>query len=164
MIAFGIDPGSVRTGWGVVESSGSRLICHEYGVIAARDKDPLSARLEIIYRGLTAALEKTAPDEVFLESIFHHQSAKSALILGHARGVALLAASESKRPIGEIAPAEVKKAVTGSGRADKHQVQEMIRIQLGLSERAPADASDALAVAIAGATRSRFAARLEGLR
>lgn len=162
MIAFGIDPGSVRTGWGVVESSGSRLVCHDFGVITAPDKDALPRRLETIYLGLQAALNENAPDEVFLESIFHHQSAKSALVLGHARGVALLAASQAGRPIGEIAPAEVKKAVTGSGRADKHQVQEMIRIQLGLPKRAPADASDALAVAIAGATRSRFAARLGG--
>ncbi len=99
---------------------------------------------------------------MFLESIFHHQSAKSALILGHARGVALLAASRCDRPVREISPAEVKKAVTGSGRSDKHQVQEMIRIQLGLRERAPSDASDALAIAIAGSIRSRFARLVEG--
>ena len=82
-----------------------------------------------LYRLLVgrAVLEDSKPDEVFLESIFHHRSAKSALVLGHARGVAMLAASRLAKPIGEIAPAEVKKAVTGSGRADKHQVQEMIR-------------------------------------
>jgi crossover junction endodeoxyribonuclease RuvC len=157
MIAFGIDPGSVRTGWGVVESEGSRLRSVDFGVITAREKDPLADRLSWIFEGLTRALEASRPDEIFLESIFHHQNAKSALVLGHARGVALLAASRAGKPIAEIAPAEVKKAVAGSGRADKEQVKEMIRIQLGLRECAPADASDALAIAIAGAVRSRFA-------
>src|SRR5262245_21345806 len=99
MIAFGIDPGSVRTGWGVVESEGSRLRCIEFGVIAAREKDPLFARLAKIFEELVQALEKSAPDEIFLESIFHHQNAKSALILGHARGVALLAAGRADKPI-----------------------------------------------------------------
>jgi crossover junction endodeoxyribonuclease RuvC len=161
VIAFGIDPGSVRTGWGVVESEGSRLHCRDFGVITVREKDALSDRLGAIFEELTRVLERAQPEEIFLEAIFHHQNAKSALVLGHARGFALLAASRAKRPISEISPAEVKKAVAGSGRADKHQVQEMIRIQLGLRERAPADASDALAIAIAGATRSRFA-RLVG--
>lgn len=157
MIAFGIDPGSLRTGWGVVRAEGSRLLSIDFGVIRADDGAPLPRRLELIFDELSAHLDRTRPSEVFLESIFHHQSARSALVLGQARGVAMLAAEKAKCPIGEIAPAEVKKAVTGSGRADKTQVGELIRIQLGLAERPPADAADALAVAIAGATRSRFA-------
>jgi crossover junction endodeoxyribonuclease RuvC len=164
MIAFGIDPGSVRTGWGIVESEGSRLRCIDFGVIAMRDKDALSDRLRQIFEELSELLGRAAPDEIFLEAIFHHQNAKSALVLGHARGVALLAASRAQRPVLELSPAEVKKAVAGSGRADKHQVQEMIRIQLGLRDRAPVDASDALAIAIAGATRSRFARLLGEVR
>jgi crossover junction endodeoxyribonuclease RuvC len=92
---------------------------------------------------------------VFLESLFHAKNAKSALVLGHARGVALLAARQSRAQIDEVSPAEVKKAVTGRGRAEKFQVQEMVRLILGLPAAQPADASDALAIAIAGSARAR---------
>jgi crossover junction endodeoxyribonuclease RuvC len=156
VICFGIDPGSRRTGWGAVRMEGSRLIFLDCGVIAASLEEGLAARLADIYASLTAALREQAPDRVFLESIFHHKSAKSALILGQARGVALLAAAQTGRELGEVSPAEVKKAVTGSGRAEKEQVQEMVRILLGLPQRAQADASDALAIAIAGAARARW--------
>lgn len=158
MICLGIDPGSRRTGWGVVRAEGSQLSCLGFGVIAAELDGPLAERLVTIFEGLTEALESHRPETVFLESIFHHKSAKSALVLGQARGVALLAAARALREVGEVSPAEVKKAVTGSGRAEKEQVQEMVRILLGLRARAPADASDALAIAIAGATRSRWSA------
>lgn len=156
MISLGIDPGSVRTGWGAVRVDGSTLRCIDCGVIRADDGAPLADRLELIFRHLQEVLERCAPDRVYLESLFHHKSAQSALVLGQARGVALLAARLRACPIGELAPAEVKKAVTGRGRADKVQVQEMVRLLLGLETRAPTDASDALAIAIAGATRARF--------
>ncbi len=156
MISFGVDPGSQKTGWGAVRAEGSRLIHLGSGVIRA-GRGALPARLQKIFDGLNEALEKHQPERVFLESIFHSKNARSALVLGHARGVALLAASISKRPVGEIAPTEVKKAVTGRGRAEKAQVQEMVKILLGLREKAQEDQSDALAVAIAGATRAQWA-------
>ncbi len=158
MIAFGIDPGSYRTGWGVVVANGSRLSCRGFGVISAPQGVALQDRLATIFEGLSECLRLKQPDVVFLESIFHHRSAKSALVLGHARGVALLAAGQGAHALGELTPAEIKKSVTGSGRADKQQVQEMVRILLGLETKAPPDAADALALAIAGAMHAKWTA------
>lgn len=155
MIVFGIDPGSHKTGWGVVQIDGNSMVSLGHGVIRANAEAALAVRLEVLFAGLREALTAHPPDRVCLESIFHHENARSALVLGHARGVALLAARMAGVPIDEISPAEVKKAVTGSGRADKKQVQEMIRVLLGLRTTAPTDASDALAVAIAGTSRAR---------
>lgn len=124
------------------------------GVIQAEESAPLAERVAVIFAGLQHQLGQHRPDHVFLESVFHHKSARSALVLGHARGVALLAARLAEATIDELSPAEVKKAVTGNGRAEKAQVQEMVRIILGLRERAQVDASDALAVAIAGSQRA----------
>lgn len=155
MIAFGIDPGSHRTGWGVIRVEGTALSCIDSGVISTPSEAALSTRCELIFRELRVVIEVAEPDHVFLESIFHAKNARSALVLGHARGVALLAASMSGCPIDEIAPADVKKAVTGNGRADKRQVQDMVRTLLGMASRAPSDAADALAVAIAGSSRVR---------
>lgn len=156
MIVFGIDPGSHNTGWGVLHSSGNQLKYIDAGVIRTKKDAPLSVRIDTIFDELLLNMGRHKPDRICLESIFHHKSARSALVLGHARGVALLAARRcSQADIHEISPAEVKKAVTGHGRADKKQVQAMIRVLLGLPETPPADAADALAVAIAGATRIR---------
>ncbi len=156
MICFGIDPGSRRTGWGAVRVDGSRMTLAGCGVVAADLEGAMPERLRDIFDGLVAALAAHPPDLVFLESIFHHKSVRSALVLGQARGVAMLAAAGTGREIGELSPAEVKKAVTGSGRAEKGQVQEMVRVLLGQERRAPADAADALAIAIAGAARARW--------
>lgn len=127
------------------------------GVIAAGERRPLETRLERIFTEIQILLHQHKPDAVFMESIFHHKSARSALVLGHARGVALLACGLRELPLVEISPSEVKKAVTGRGRADKGQVQAMVKVLLGLSEVAQEDASDALAVAFAGAARAHFA-------
>lgn len=154
MIAFGIDPGSHRTGWGVIRAEGGRMTFVAAGVIRAQEAAPLAERVASVFEGLRLALGTHRPDHVFLESVFHHKSVRSALVLGHARGVALLAAQLHSAVIDELSPAEVKKAVTGNGRAEKTQVQEMVRIILGLRERAQADASDALAVAIGGSQRA----------
>jgi crossover junction endodeoxyribonuclease RuvC len=154
MLSFGIDPGSQRTGWAAVRSQGSQLFAVDYGVI--RIRGDLADRLVDIFEGLTVLLADLRPDVVCLESVFHQKNAQSALTLGHARGVALLAARRSAPACVEITPAEVKKAVTGRGRADKEQVQHMIKALLGLDELPPSDAADALAVAVAGATRARF--------
>lgn len=157
MLAFGIDPGSLKTGWGVLSIEGSRARMVDCGVIMAPSSRELPARLAIISEELGQLLERHRPDGAFLESIFHAKSARSALILGHARGVAMLACERAGLSVLEISPSEVKKAVSGSGRAEKSQVAEMIRVLLGLPQVAQEDASDALAVAFAGATRTRFA-------
>jgi crossover junction endodeoxyribonuclease RuvC len=125
------------------------------GVIRVPSELPLWERVEPIFRALSALLTEHRPELVFVESVFHHRSAQSALILGHARGVALLAARLSLCTVKELAPAEIKKAVTGNGRAEKSQVQSMVKVLLRLGEeRLPLDASDALAIAIAGCQRS----------
>lgn len=156
-LSFGIDPGSRFTGWGVVRLEGSRAAFVDAGVIRLEPKAPLADRLRGVFQGLQARLQEAAPDIVCLESVFHHKSAKSALVLGQARGVALLCGALTERPVVEVSPSEVKKLVTGSGRADKQQVAQMLKISLGLTKALPADASDALAIAIAGASLHRWA-------
>ena len=155
MLIFGIDPGSVRTGWGVVRSEGSSFKYVDSGVIRLPGDEALAIRLEIVFREISATLAAFHPDRVFLESLFHHKNARSALVLGHARGVILLAAKLGQSAIEELSPAEVKQAVTGNGRAEKEQVQEMVRIILGRDIKAQKDESDALAIAIAGSMRAK---------
>ena len=149
MRIFGIDPGSERTGYGCVETDGR---CHQLiacGAITASAGDPFPQRLARIHRELAALLASHRPECVAVESLFHAVNARSALKLGHARGVAILAAVEAGCEVVEYTPAEVKRAVVGYGRAEKHQVQQMIKLLLGLSKApTPHDASDALAVAI----------------
>jgi crossover junction endodeoxyribonuclease RuvC len=145
----GIDPGSDRTGYGCVETDGRRHRLVTCGAITSAAGDPFPTRLARIYRELTSLFAKTRPDCVAVESVFHAANARSALKLGHARGVALLAAVEAGCPIVEYTPAEVKRAVVGYGRAEKRQVQQMIKLLLGLAQPpSPYDAADALAVAI----------------
>jgi crossover junction endodeoxyribonuclease RuvC len=146
---FGIDPGSVRTGYGCVESDGTRHQLVLCGAIAASARLPFPDRLLKIHSELRALLAECRPDGVAVESLFHAVNARSALQLGHARGVALLAASQAGVPIAEYSPAEIKRAVVGYGRAEKTQVAHMIRLLLGLAAAPqPLDVSDALAVAI----------------
>jgi crossover junction endodeoxyribonuclease RuvC len=146
---LGIDPGSERTGYGCVETDGRRHRLVLCGAIQALAHDSFPDRLAKIYRELTILLSKTRPQCVAVESVFHAVNARSALKLGHARGVAILAAVEAGCVVVEYTPAEVKRAVVGYGRADKHQVQQMIKLLLGLEKvPSPHDAADALAVAI----------------
>jgi crossover junction endodeoxyribonuclease RuvC len=158
VIVAGIDPGSQRTGFGVVRAEGSRLSALTHQVISLPKAD-LSLRLDRLFATLSELLAAHRPDRVVLESVFHQKNARSALVLGHARGVALLAAGRCGARVADLSPSEVKRAVTGNGRADKHQVQQMVRILLGLSELPATDAADALAVAVAGATIGRAEAR-----
>ena len=149
MKIFGIDPGSVRTGYGCIEVIGSRhhlVIC---GSISAPPHSTFPDTLKHIHGDLAVLLARHRPDCVAVENIFYARNVRSALRLGHARGIALLAASEAGLPVAEYAPAEIKRAVVGYGRAEKHQVQEMIKLLLGLdAPPSPHDAADALAVAI----------------
>ncbi len=149
MRIFGIDPGSNRTGYGCVETDGSRHRIVISGAISAPALAPFPERLLNIHSRLAALLAECRPDCVAIESLFHAANARSALKLGHARGVAVLAAVEAGLPVAEYTPAEVKRAVVGYGRAEKHQVQEMVKLLLGLAALpSPHDAADALAVAI----------------
>ena len=149
MRIFGIDPGSERTGYGCVEAEGGRHVLVACGAIVAPPRDAFPLRLARIHRELTALLSSCRPDCVAVENLFHAANARSALKLGHARGVAILAAVEAGCAIVEYTPAEVKRAVVGYGRAEKHQVQQMIKLLLGLPRvPSPHDAADALAVAI----------------
>jgi crossover junction endodeoxyribonuclease RuvC len=146
---FGIDPGSERTGYGCVETDGrvARLVV--CGAITALPDDPFPRRLARIHRELAKLLSSCVPDCVAIEELFHAANVRSALKLGHARGVAVLAAVEAGCPVVEYTPAEIKRAVVGYGRAEKQQVQQMVKLLLGLARPpSPHDAADALAVAI----------------
>ena len=149
MKIFGIDPGSERTGYGCIEVLGSRhhlVIC---GSISAPAHSTFPEKLKHIHAALAALLDRHRPDCVAVEDIFHARNVRSALKLGHARGVILLAASQAQVPIWEYAPAEIKRAVVGYGRAEKSQVQQMVKVLLALDEApTPHDVADALAVAI----------------
>jgi crossover junction endodeoxyribonuclease RuvC len=146
---FGIDPGSTRTGYGCVETDGTRHTLVTCGSIAAPANSGFAEKLHAIHETLTLMLRETSPDCVSIENLFHARNVRSALQLGHARGVAMLAAVQAGVPIVEYTPAEIKLAVVGYGRADKIQVQQMVKLLLGLSAAPkPFDASDALAAAL----------------
>ncbi len=149
MKIFGIDPGSERTGYGCIEQAGGRSHLVIYGSLSAPARSTFPEKLKHVHAGLATLLARHRPDCVAVEDIFYARNVRSALKLGHARGVALLAAAEAGLPVIEYAPAQIKLAVVGFGRAEKHQVGEMIRLLLGLPEvPAPHDAADALAVAV----------------
>jgi crossover junction endodeoxyribonuclease RuvC len=152
MIVLGVDPGSRVTGYGFISVQGSRLKCLDYGAVKVGDSGRLPAmpeRLKGIYDKLHALMDQFSPDVVAVEGVFYAVNVRSALTLGHVRGVVFLAAAEFGLPLVEFSPLEIKKAVVGYGRADKKQVQLMVKRLLGLSvEPEPHDASDALAVAL----------------
>ncbi len=153
---LGIDPGSVRTGWGVVERSGSKIVGIAAGVIEAGEKDELHERLPVIYDGLKAVIVEHAPHTVAVEDIFYARNVQSALKLGHARGVALLAAGHHGLNVSAYPPAVVKRSIAGSGRAEKEQVAQIVGAILGWKSLPAIDATDALAIAITHAQASRM--------
>ena len=149
MRIFGIDPGSERTGYGCLETDGGAIHLVMCGANSAKPGDAFPQRLARIHRELSALLSRSGPECVAIENVFHAVNVRSALKLGHARGVAMLAAVEAGCPVAEYSPTEIKRAVVGYGRADKQQVQQMIKLLLGLDQvPSPHDAADALAVAI----------------
>lgn len=148
MLVLGIDPGSERTGYGVIESDGRRHRVIDFGAINS-GRGAFADRLVTIERALQEVIVRTSPQVVAVEEAFHAVNVRSALRLGHARGVALLVAARAGLPVFEYSPLEVKSSTVGYGRAEKRQVQEMVRLLLGLKESPrPFDAADALAVAI----------------
>ncbi len=155
MRILGIDPGSESTGYGIIDSDGCRHTAVTYGTIRTQASCPFHERLLKIHSGLRELLAREKVDVVAIEEVFHAANVQSALKLGHARGVALLAAAESNLPVFEYSPLEIKSGIVGYGRAEKTQVQEMVRFLLRLeSVPAPDDAADALAVAICHCHRS----------
>ncbi|MGH9662551.1 MAG: crossover junction endodeoxyribonuclease RuvC, partial [Bryobacteraceae bacterium] len=160
MRVLGIDCGTERTGFGVIESDGKTHRLVGAGVLVTSARQPLAARLLQIGRQLREEIARYQPDAAAVEEVFHAANAKSALKLAHARGVALEALAEAGVEIGEYSPLEVKMAVVGYGRAEKHQVQKMVKSLLGAGVDSE-DACDALAVAICHATRRSTERRLE---
>ncbi len=155
MRIFGIDPGSDRTGYGCIDSEGGRHRLVVCGAIATRSCETFPDKLALIHRGLSALIAECRPAIVAVENVFHATNVRSALKLGHARGVAILAAVEQGVPVAEYTPAEVKRAVVGYGRAEKHQVGDMVRLLLGVGEvPEPHDAAAALTIAICHAHSS----------
>ncbi len=154
---IGIDPGSRATGFGVVESSGSSLRCLGAGVIRVTGETAFANRLDRLYSGVAKAIEQYTPTVFAIEDLFFARNAKSALKLGHARAAAILAAVHHGLPVYEYTPLAVKKAVVGYGKAEKGQVQQMVRILLNLCSPPAQDAADALAVAICHANTSQLA-------
>jgi crossover junction endodeoxyribonuclease RuvC len=162
MRVLGIDPGSAATGYGVVEDDGVSLRALAFGAICPPPGLPFARRLLHIYRELHTVLSEMKPDCAAVEAVFFARNVQSALRLGQARGVALLALAECALPVHEYSALEVKQAVTGYGQAPKAQVQEMVRLLLRLADAPePQDAADALAVAICHQHGARLRARLE---
>jgi crossover junction endodeoxyribonuclease RuvC len=149
MIVLGVDPGSIRTGYGVVESDGRRHRLVEMGTLVSSQRSSLPEKLRHVHTGVAALIERLSPDALAVEDVFHAANTRTALVLGHVRGVVLLAGAQAGLAVHEYPPATVKQQVTGFGRAEKGQVAYMVTRLLELPEAAPSgDATDALAVAL----------------
>lgn len=149
MIILGIDPGLAIMGYGVIEVKNYQVKTIDYGAIYTPSKTPISDRLQIIYDGLTQLFEKFKPDKVAFEELFFNTNTTTAINVAQARGVAILVANQHTNNILEFTPLQIKQALTGNGRAEKKQVQYMVKQILNLKEiPKPDDAADALAVAI----------------
>jgi crossover junction endodeoxyribonuclease RuvC len=149
MILLGVDPGSIRTGWGAIETDGQRHALREAAVIAPPPGLALPEKLRLLHEGLVAAIARHHPAALAVEDLFHAANTRSALVLGHVRGVLLLAGAQAGLPVHAFPPATVKAQIVGFGRAEKRQVALMVSRLLNLSEdRDPGDATDALAAAL----------------
>lgn len=149
IVVLGVDPGVATTGYGIVRQHQDLSECVAYGVITTPPGWPLPRRLQHLYRELMTLLESHHPAEASVEELFFARNARTALSVGHARGVILLALADAGLPIYEYTPLQVKQAITGYGRASKEQMQEMVRLLLELEAiPKPDDAADALAAAI----------------
>lgn len=158
MRVLGLDPGSRRTGFGVVERSGNRLTSVTHGVAAPRAGLDLAGRLLAIADRVDAVIADARPDAIVVEQAFYHENVRSTLVLGHVRGALLLTAARRGVAVYEYSPREIKMAVVGSGGAGKEQVGFMIRRLLGLKGELAADAADALAAAVCHLQRVRLTA------
>jgi crossover junction endodeoxyribonuclease RuvC len=165
MLAIGIDPGTASTGYGVIrQGSGGSLELVAYGVISTDSDQPMAERLRDLHAELCDLIALHQPDSGAVEKLFYQRNVSTAISVGQARGVGLLALAQANIPVDEYNPRVVKQSVTGYGGADKRQVQEMVRSLLGMEELPqPDDAADALAVAICHLHSSETRRRLEDL-
>ena len=158
---IGIDPGLRRTGWGIIESDGVRLVYVASGHLSSDSADPLAYRLRVLFEGISGVIASYQPREAAVEETFVNDNAKATLKLGQARGMALLAPAMKGLRVAEYAPNLIKKTVVGAGHAEKHQIQAMIGFLLPKAKFDSADEADALAIAICHASH-RGAAALAG--
>ena len=149
MIILGIDPGFAIVGVGIIEYKGNKFRTIDYFALTTKAHTPIEERLKIIYEGIADAINKYKPDFIAIEELFFNNNAKTAIQVGQARGVILLAGVNANIPIYEYTPLQVKQAVVGYGRAEKNQIQQMVKAILNLSEiPKPDDVADALAIAV----------------
>ena len=149
MIILGIDPGLATMGYGVIEVSGDKRKVIQYGTLSTKAHSPTPQRLRTIFKGVTELIEMYRPEDVAFEELFFSKNVTTGMAVSAARGAAIVAAAEKTENLYEYTPMQVKQAVTGYGGADKHQVQQMVRLLLNMEEIArPDDAADALAVAL----------------
>ncbi|HOS69625.1 MAG TPA: crossover junction endodeoxyribonuclease RuvC [Bacillota bacterium] len=157
MLILGVDPGIAILGYGLVKYETNRFTVIDYGAITTNAGINMSERLTIIYDRLVDIIKRYNPDAFAVEELFFNKNIKTALTVGHARGVAVLAGSKSGVQVYEYTPLQVKQAVVGYGRADKNQMQQMVKVILNLGEiPKPDDVADALAVAICHGNSSKF--------
>ena len=161
MIVLGIDPGYALMGWGVVEAEGSRMKLVNYGCIETKAGNPMQNRLRTLQLGIRDLLHIYKPDDVAFEELFFARNVTTALMVGAARGAAIIAAAEYTDNLYEYTPMQIKQAVTGNGKADKKQIQQMVKLLLKMDDiPRPDDAADAIACAIthcqAGVAKSQF--------
>jgi crossover junction endodeoxyribonuclease RuvC len=166
MTILGIDPGLSVTGYGVIEIVSNKPYCRDYGGIYNREKSkPIAEKLLKIYNGIRDVVNEFKPQHCAIEDVFYHENVNTAIVMGHARGVAMLAAQQAGISVFEYAAREIKMSTVGSGAASKQQVQAMIKNLLGISELPrPQDASDALAVALCHYHRMKFQALKTSLK
>ena len=156
MKILGIDPGTAILGWGLIEYSKGKIIPLKYGCIETDSKMNMPQRLAKIYHQLSDIIERDCPDEVAIEELFYFKNAKPVITVAQARGAAIVCAENMGLPVYEYTPLQIKQAITGYGRADKKQMQEMVRITCNLDHcPKPDDAADALAVAVCHAQNNR---------
>lgn len=157
MVILGIDPGIALVGYGIVECNGNHFKALDYGHIETSSKSLFPDRLKYVYDEMISIIEKYNPDELAIEELFFNKNAKTAIKVGQARGVEILAAKNMGLGIYEYTPLQVKQAVVGYGRAEKHQVQEMVKILLNLDKvPKPDDVADALAIAMCHGSSLKF--------
>lgn len=157
MIILGVDPGTAICGYGIIKKNGQELVLIDYGCIKTDKADEMPKRLSQIRKGLVKVIKEHRPDCLATEDIFFFKNQKTAVAIGQAKGVIMLTGFENGLPVCEYTPLQVKQSISGYGRADKKQVQEMVKILLKMKEiPKPDDASDALAIAICHANSERM--------
>lgn len=156
MLVLGVDPGSLVTGYGLVEKKANQMTCVHLGAITSARHVPFYERIHKIFHSMVEIMEHYRPQEMAIEDVFFAKNVKSALKIGHARGAVLVAAVESGVNIFEYTPLEIKKSVVGYGRATKEQVRSMVQVILGLKTHTGLDTSDALATAICHLNWTRY--------